>query len=58
MKKTKELTLTEYMNSEHNTDDLVKPSITKRIREQRSLPNVRKIKKVGHIYLVEVPVEK
>lgn len=55
MAKTKTLTLTEYQKSEYNVEDLKKSAITRRIREKRSLPNVKKISQVGFIYLVDVP---
>lgn len=58
MAKTETITLTEYQASKHNTDNLVKSAITRRIREKRTLPNVKKITQIARIYLVDVPSEK
>lgn len=53
------ITLQEYMQSEElNTDKLSMPGITKRIREGRSLPNVRKVHKLHRFYLLELITKK
>ena len=52
--KTQEMTLFQYMESEQNTDNLAYPSITKRIRENKSLPNVKGYKKFARTYVLDV----
>ena len=52
--KTTEMTLTDYMKSDRNTDNLAYPSITKRIRENKSLPNVKGYKKFARTYVLDV----
>jgi hypothetical protein len=57
-KKATKMTAKQYEASEHNTDMLSYPAITKRLREGRSLPNVRKSDKFGDVFMLQVEVDK
>lgn len=57
-KKATKMTIKEYEKSEWNTDGLSYPAITKRLREDRSLPNVRKSEKFGDVFILRVDTDK
>lgn len=51
----KKITIPVYQDDKKlNTDNLAYTSILKRIRDKRTLPNVRKIEKVGGFTLLHV----
>jgi len=53
----KTITLKEYQDSTLNSDKLKMAAITKRIREGRSLPGIKKVIKLHRFYLLE-PITK
>lgn len=57
-KKTIRMTIEQYEQSELNTDALKYNAITKRIREKRSLPNVKNHDTFGRTYVLNVVTDK
>jgi len=55
-KKSKRLTIDQYIEAKLN-DGLVYSAITKRCRENRALPNVRKFEKFGDVWILHVAAE-
>lgn len=52
------MTIEQYEQSELNTDALKYNAITKRIREKRSLPNVKNHDTFGRTYVLNVVTDK